>query len=176
MQRAQRALVRAAPCALDPRRAKAAGLLILSLSAGRLRVVPGHPSAGDERRARCQYQILTTGCRYFAKVAAARSNSLNASSRPTPVSRFVPLRTLLWEVATAAAACNDPAWDHTLPPAPVVEFDQRNTWCGASPTSRWVCLRLRRAATRVLVQGRARLATARRKTSTFGGSMSPRRN
>ena len=31
------------------------------------------------------------------------------------------------EVATAAAS-NDLAWDHTFPPAPVVEFDQRMTW------------------------------------------------
>ena len=29
---------------------------------------------------------------------------------------------------TAAAASNDPAWKHTPPPAPEVEFDQRITW------------------------------------------------
>ena len=34
----------------------------------------------------------------------------------------------LWEAAAAAAASNDPAWDHTPPPAPEVEFDQRITW------------------------------------------------
>ena len=33
----------------------------------------------------------------------------------------------LWEAATAAAARNDPAWDHTPPPAPDLDFDQRIT-------------------------------------------------
>ena len=51
---------------------------------------------------------------------------LGAASRPP---RFAPARAPpLWEAATAAAASNDPAWDHTSPPAPEVEFDQRITW------------------------------------------------
>jgi hypothetical protein len=48
---------------------------------------------------------------------------------PTRPRRIAPARgPPLWEAATAAAASNDPAWDHAAPPAPDVEFDQRITW------------------------------------------------
>ena len=51
---------------------------------------------------------------------------LGEATRPP---RFAPARgPPLWEAATATAASNDPAWDHTPPPAPEVEFDQRITW------------------------------------------------
>ena len=51
---------------------------------------------------------------------------LGEATRPP---RFAPARgPPLGEAATAAAASNDPAWDHTPPPAPEVEFDQRITW------------------------------------------------
>ena len=43
--------------------------------------------------------------------------------------RFAPARgPPLWQAAAAVAASNDPAWDHTAPPAPDLEFDQRITW------------------------------------------------
>lgn len=48
---------------------------------------------------------------------------------PTRPPRCAPPRgPPLWEAATLAAASNDPAWDHTAPPAPEVEFDQRIIW------------------------------------------------
>ena len=51
---------------------------------------------------------------------------LGEATRPP---RIAPARgPPLWEAATAAAACNDPPWDHTPPPVPAVEFDQRITW------------------------------------------------
>ena len=51
---------------------------------------------------------------------------LGESSRPP---RIAPAHAPpLWEAATAAAASNDPASDHTGVPAPAVEFDQRITW------------------------------------------------
>jgi hypothetical protein len=51
---------------------------------------------------------------------------LGEATRPP---RFAPARgPPLWEAATPAAASNDPAWDHTPPPAPEIEFDQRITW------------------------------------------------
>jgi hypothetical protein len=46
---------------------------------------------------------------------------LGETTRPP---RVAPARgPPLWEVA--AAASNDLAWDHTFPPAPAVNFDQR---------------------------------------------------
>ena len=35
------------------------------------------------------------------------------SSRPTAVSRFAPLRTLLWEAGATAAARNDPVYNES---------------------------------------------------------------
>ena len=51
---------------------------------------------------------------------------LGEATRPP---RFAPARgPPLGEAAAAAAARNDPAWDHTGLPAPQVEFDQRINW------------------------------------------------
>ena len=48
---------------------------------------------------------------------------------PTRSPRFAPARgPPLWEAAMVAAASSDPAWDHTPPPDPDLEFDQRITW------------------------------------------------
>ena len=67
---------------------------------------------------------------------------LGEATRPP---RIAPARgPPLWAAATAAQAGNDPAWHHTAPTAPAVEFDQRSTWCGATSAARWVRLRGRR--------------------------------
>jgi hypothetical protein len=51
---------------------------------------------------------------------------LGEATRPP---RIAPARgPPLWEAVTAAAASNTAAWDHTPPPAPDLEFDQRITW------------------------------------------------
>ena len=47
-------------------------------------------------------------------------------SAPTRPPRIAPARgPPLWE---AVVASRDPAWDHTLPPPPDLDFDQRITW------------------------------------------------
>ena len=65
----------------------------------------------------------------FVHDASAVRQVLAHLGEPTRPPRIAPARgPPLWEAATAAAARNDPAWDHTPPPAPDLEFDQRITW------------------------------------------------
>ena len=65
----------------------------------------------------------------FVHDASAVRQMLAHLGEPTRPPRFAAARgPPLWEAATAAAASSDPAWDHTPPPAPAVEFDQRITW------------------------------------------------
>ena len=54
---------------------------------------------------------------------------LDDQGEPTRPPRIAPARgPPLWEAATAAAAKNDPACDHTPAPTPELDFDQRITW------------------------------------------------
>ena len=65
----------------------------------------------------------------FVHDASVVRQTLALLGEPTRPPRFAAARgPPLWEAATAAAVRSAPAWDHTPPPAPAVEFDQRLTW------------------------------------------------
>ena len=84
------------------------------------------------------YEVLPLRCPFcstqmriiaFINDASAVRRILDHLGEPTRPPRIAPARgPPLWEAATAAAASSDPAWDHTPPPAPAIEFDQRITW------------------------------------------------
>ena len=63
----------------------------------------------------------------FINDASAGRRILDHLGEATRPPRIAPAREPpLWEAATAAS--NDLAWDHTFPPAPAIEVDQRITW------------------------------------------------
>ena len=65
----------------------------------------------------------------FINDASAVRQILDHLGEATRPPRIAPARgPPLWEAATATAVSNDPAWDHTFPPPPALEFDQRITW------------------------------------------------
>ena len=84
------------------------------------------------------YEVLPLTCPFchtpmriiaFINDASTVRQMLERLGEATRPPRIAPARgPPLWEAATAAAASNAPAWDHTPPPAPAIEFDQRITW------------------------------------------------